>query len=196
MTVEPVFYYDFNSPYSYMAANRIDEVLPVRPRWQPIAFGPLTMQIEKLPWSRQPGPERDRRQRECKERLAAMGLPLNWPEGWPVENYSILALRAALVADEHDRLREFSLAAYRAGLGEGRSLREPDVVADVAREAGLDPEEVGRRVADDEIKERLTAATAAAREAGVTGIPTVRVGDELFWGDDRLEEAARALAAG
>jgi 2-hydroxychromene-2-carboxylate isomerase len=91
-----------------------------------------------VPWSLHPGPERERRRRECEQRTAALGLPLRWPAGWPEGNYSILVLRAALVAAEHDRLREFSLAAFRRGLGEG--------------------------------------------------------GDELYWGDDRLEDAAAALS--
>jgi len=191
---EPTFYYDFNSPYAYLAAHRVDEVLPVRPRWQPIAFGALIRQIGKVPWSLQPGAERERRLRECERRTAALGLPLRWPDGWPDRNYSILVLRAALVAAEHDRLREFSRAAFRRGLGEGGDLRDPDTVLACARDAGVDPDLVAAGVQRPEIKERLRAATDAALTRGVTGVPTVAVGDELFWGDDRLEDAAASLA--
>ena len=112
---EPTFYYDFNSPYAYLAAHRVDDVLPVRARWQPIAFGALIRQIGKVPWSLQAGPERERRLRECEQRTAALRLPLSWPDGWPDRNYSILVLRAALIAADHDRLREFSLAPSAAG---------------------------------------------------------------------------------
>jgi 2-hydroxychromene-2-carboxylate isomerase len=191
----PAFYYDFNSPYAYLAAHRVDDVLPVRPSWEPIAFGALIRQIGKVPWSLQPGAERERRLRECERRTAALGLPLRWPDGWPDGNYSILVLRAALVAAEHDRLREFSRAAFRRGLGEGGDLRDLDTVLACAREAGVDPGLVAAGVERPEIKERLRAATDAALARGVTGVPTVAVGDELFWGDDRLEEAAAALSA-
>jgi len=192
---EPTFYYDFNSPYAYLAAHRVDDVLPVRPRWQPIAFGALIRQIAKVPWSLQPGPERERRLHDCEQRAAALGLPLSWPDGWPDRNYSILVLRAALLAAEQDRLREFSLAAFRRGLGEGGDLRDLDTVLACARDAGLDAYAVARGVEQPEIKQRVRDATDSAIARGVTGVPTVAVGDELFWGDDRLEDAAAALAA-
>jgi 2-hydroxychromene-2-carboxylate isomerase len=191
---EPTFYYD-NSPYAYLAAHRIDEVLPVRPRWQPIAFGALIRQIGKVPWSLKGSAARERGQRECEQRTAALGLPLHWPDGWPDRNYSILVLRAALLAAEQDRLREFSLAAFRRGLGEGGDLRELDTVLACARDAGIDADAVARGVEQPEIKQRLRDATDSAIARGVTGVPTVAVGDELFWGDDRLEDAAAALAA-
>jgi len=190
---EPTFYYDFNSPYAYLAAHRVDELLPVRAHWAPIAFGALIRQIGKVPWSLQTGSERERGMRECERRTAALGLPLRWPDGWPDRNYSILVLRAALVAAEHDRLRAFSLAAFRRGLGEGGDLRDPDTVRACARDAGVDPDAVARGVEEPEVKQRLRDATDAAIARGVTGVPTVAVGDELFWGDDRLEDAAAAL---
>jgi 2-hydroxychromene-2-carboxylate isomerase len=190
---EPTFYYDFNSPYAYLAAHRVDELLPVRARWAPIAFGALIRQIGKVPWSLQAGSERERGMRECERRTAALGLPLRWPDGWPERNYSIVVLRAALVAAEHDRLREFSLAAFRRGLGEGGDLRDLDTVRACARDAGVDPDAVARGVEEPEVKQRLRDATDAAIARGVTGVPTVAVGDELFWGDDRLEDAAAAL---
>jgi 2-hydroxychromene-2-carboxylate isomerase len=192
---EPIFFYDFSSPYSYLAANRVDDVLPVPVRWQPILFGGLIRAIGKEPWSWQQGPARDERMRECEQRAGALGLTLSWPRDWPKGTYSILVLRAALVAAELGRLREFSLAAYRAGLGLGRDLTELDVVLDVADQAGVDRVAVAEGVQTASIKERRRAATDAARELGVTGVPTVAVGDELFWGDDRLEAAAAAIVA-
>jgi 2-hydroxychromene-2-carboxylate isomerase len=192
---EPVFYYDFQSPYSYLAAHRVDDVLAVPARWQPIAFGPLVMAIGKVPWSWDEGPARDARKRECEARAAELGLTLEWPRDWPKGTYSILALRAALVAEEAGLLREFSRAAYRQGLGLGRDLTDLDVVLEAAREAGVDADDIREGVGRPEIKERLRAVTEAARERGVTGVPTVAVGETLFWGDDRLEDAARALGA-
>ena len=53
--VEPVFFYDFTSPYAYLSAHRIDDLLPVRPRWQPFLFGALIIEIGKRPWSLAPG---------------------------------------------------------------------------------------------------------------------------------------------
>jgi 2-hydroxychromene-2-carboxylate isomerase len=190
----PVFFYDFSSPYSYLAAHRVDDVLPVPARWQPILFGALIAAIGKEPWSWHKGPARDAQMRECEQRAAALGLPLRWPRDWPLGTYSILVVRAALVAEELGRLREFSLAAFRNGLGLGRDLTELDVVLETAEEAGVERGAVSEGVADPRIKQRLRDATDAAVALGVTGVPTISAGGELFWGDDRLEEAAAALA--
>jgi 2-hydroxychromene-2-carboxylate isomerase len=192
---EPVFFYDFSSPYSYLSANRVDDVLPAPVRWQPILFGALLAAVGKEPWSWHKGPARDAQMRECEQRAAALGLPLQWPHDWPLGTYSILVLRAALVAEELGRLREFSLAAFRLGLGLGRDLTELDVVLEAADEAGVERDAIADGVTEPRIKQRLREATDAAVALGVTGVPTIGVGGELFWGDDRLEQAAAAIAA-
>ena len=109
---EPVFYYDFNSPFAYIAAHRVDDVLPVRPRWQPIAFAFLLIHHQREPWSfdvEGRGPT----MRDCQRRAAALGLPLEWPQGWPQQSYSLLPLRAAVLAERAGLLREFSRAAFK-----------------------------------------------------------------------------------
>jgi 2-hydroxychromene-2-carboxylate isomerase len=190
---EPVFYYDFNSPFAYIAAHRVDDVLPVKPRWQPIAFAFLLIAHEREPWSfdvegRVPT------MHDCERRAAALDLPLEWPEGWPRESYSLLPLRAAVLAEQAGLLREFSRAAFRRHFSEPGGVKDLDGVLAAAEEVGLDPDEVRAHVADGDVKEAVKDATDAAIDLGVFGVPTVQVGDELFWGDDRLEEAAAALA--
>jgi 2-hydroxychromene-2-carboxylate isomerase len=185
------FYYDFNSPYAYLAAERLDEFVPGA-EWKPIAFAILLNQLGEL----------DRRLtnlntapivEEVTARAADRGLPgFAPPDAWPVQSWSLAPLRAALVADEMGRQKEFGLAAFRKSFVESRSLSElPNVLA-AAGDAGLDPDEVAAGIQRDDIKERLKANTAEALERGVTGIPTVAIGDELFWGDDHLEQAAAA----
>ena len=186
------FYYDFNSPYAYLAAERLDEFVPGA-EWRPIAFAVLLNQLGEL----------DKRLtnlntapvvEEVTKRVSDRGLPaFAPPDAWPVQSWSLTPLRAAIVADELGRQREFGLAAFRKAFVESRSLAElPNVLA-AATDAGLDPDEIAAGIQRDEVKERLKANTAEALERGVTGIPTVAIGDELFWGDDRLEQAAAAL---
>jgi 2-hydroxychromene-2-carboxylate isomerase len=192
MGESPVFYFDYSSPYAYLAAMRIGDLLPDA-TWRPIAFGALIRQIGKVPWSL--GPGRAAGVREVEERAAARGLPpVRWPDGWPDESYSLLPLRAALVADEAGRIVPFSLAVYRLVFAEGRTLTDPEPVLQAAAAAGVDPEALRAGVADPAIKSRLRANTDEAIARGVTGVPTLAVGDELFWGDDRLEAAAAAAA--
>jgi 2-hydroxychromene-2-carboxylate isomerase len=192
---EPVFYYDFNSPYAYLAASRVDAVLPVAARWEPIAFAFVLAAREREPWSfhedtREPG------MRECERRAAAYGLaPLRWPPGWPVQSYSLAPLRAAYVAAEHGRLKPFSDAAFARNFVEGRGLAELEDVLAVSEAAGLTADEVREGVQRPDIKAALKAATGAAIARGIHGVPTVATDDALFWGDDQLEAAASSLAA-
>lgn len=187
--MQPLFHYDFNSPYAYLAAARIGRVLPVAARWQPIAFAFLLTAQRRVPWSM--GEEREAGIAECERRAVEYGLPaMAWPEGWPRESYTLEPLRAALVAEEHGLLQEYSTAAFRRNFVTGTGLRG-DAPLEVAVEVGMDPDDV--RSAIGAAKERLRAVTEAAIAAGVPGVPTVTVGDEHFWGDDRLEDAARAL---
>ena len=188
------FLYDFNSPYAYLAARRVDEVLGGKVRWQPIAFGALLVQTGRVPWSFTD--ERPAGMAECERRARERGLPaFRWPPGWPKDSYSLLPLRAALVAEEHGRLRELSHALYDVIFVEGRALDELEVVLEAARRVGLDEQAVADGVQRLEIKERLRAATDDAMASGVVGVPTVLVDGEAFWGDDRLEDAAARRAA-
>ncbi len=190
---QPVFLYDFNSPYAYLAATRVDAVLPVKPRWQPIAFAFLLRAHNRSPWSFD---ERQRRRgmAECQRRAEAYGLPaMRWPPGWPVESYGLTSLRAAIVAEKHGLLREFSRAAFARNFVHGVGLTQLDDVVAVAKEVGLDADMLTIGVAAERIKSQLTEATTAAIAAGVVGVPTVVVGGESFWGDDHLETAATAV---
>ncbi len=190
--VAATLYYDFSSPYAYFTAHRIARGFPVAVRWQPILFGALIGAIGKTPWSVRD--DRAPRMRACEQRAAALGLPLAWPPGWPLGTYSVAAARAALAADEQGLVREFSLAAFRQGLGLGRDLREPDVIADAARQAGADVDALLSAIERPDLKARLREATDDAVRRGVTGIPTIEVAGRSFWGDDRLDDAVAAAS--
>jgi 2-hydroxychromene-2-carboxylate isomerase len=191
--VEPVFYFDFSSPFAYFAATRIDDVLPRRPRWAPISNAFVTSARERTPWSMQEE-TREPGKRDCERRAAEYGLPpMRWPAGWPVESYSLDALRAAYVAEAAGCLREFSRAAFERNFLGGSGLGTEADLRAVAESVGLDPVHVLAEVRLPAAKERLKLETENAIRAGVYGVPTVLVGEELFWGDDRLAEAAAAL---
>ena len=191
MDAPVVFYYDFNSPYAYLAAERIGDLIPDA-EWRPIAFAILLGQLGRLERALEeldPAPIAA----EIAKRAEDRGLPpFAPPKAWPVGTWSLVPLRAALAADEWGRLREFSRAAYRMSFVESRSLGELGNVLAAAREVSLEPDEVRESIERPEIKGRLKGNTEEALARGVTGIPTVAIGDELFWGDDRLDEAAVA----
>ena len=189
----PAFYYDFSSPYSYLAAERVNQVLPVVPDWRPVSFGHLLKESGRVPWSFTD--EREAGMAECDRRAAERGLPpFRWPPGWPRESYSLLPLRAATYAKQTGRVVAFSLAAFRQMFAAGRPLNDPDNVLLAAAACELHPNAVLKGVETESVKAALREATEEALELGVQGVPSVAVDGQVFWGDDRLEDAAKELA--
>jgi 2-hydroxychromene-2-carboxylate isomerase len=193
------FYYDFNSPYSYLAAERISglfaEAGAAQPEWQPISFGHLLQATGRTPWSMQPGGPDPEGLEEVQRRAAERGLPeVRYPRGWPVESYTLNPLRAAIYAKESGRVVSFSLACFRQVFAAGRDMSDVDNVLIAAAACELHPNAVLKGIKAQSVKEKLRSATEEAIATGVQGIPTVAVGDKLFWGDDRLAAAVRAAA--
>ena len=199
MAAGAVFYYDFSSPYSYLAAERISglfaEAEVPQPEWKPISFGHIVQANSKTPWSF--AEDRSADFEEIARRAAERGLPeVLYPEGWPIETYSLIPVRVATYAKQTGRVVSFSLAAFRQHFAAGRDLGELDNVLVAAAACELHPKAVAKAIESDGVKRLLREATEEAMELGVTGVPTVAVGEELFWGDDRLEDALEAARSG
>lgn len=189
----PAFYYDVSSPYAYLAATRVDEVLPIAPEWRPIAFGVIVRRLDKVPWSFAD----DRREHfdSISRRAAERGLPeVRYPDGWPAETYSLAPLRALMLARDQEQLRALSHELFATMFVRGQHLADLETVLAAAARAGMDRDAVREGIERPEAKERLRATTDDALARGVSGVPTIAIGERLFWGDDQLEEAAAAVA--
>ena len=192
MTEQPVFYFDLGSPYAYLAAERVHKVLPVVPVWQPILLGGIWQESGGQSWA--VTGEREAGMAEVERRAAAYGLmPVRWPDDWPTN--TLKAMRAATFAASIGRAVAFSLAAFRQAFAGGKDLSDIDNVLIAAAACELHPNAVLKAIETQSVKDKLRAATEEAYERGVRGVPTIATGDGLFYGDDRLEEAASALAA-
>jgi len=184
------FFFDVGSPYAWLAAERVDTILPVTVGWQPVLLGGLFRAAGRGSWG--VTADREAGMAEVSRRARERGLPaVRWPDPWPGDY--LLAMRATTYAGRLGRAREFALAAFRAAFVGGVDLGRPENVTAVGRAVGLDPAELEAGAADPAVKHTLRAATDAAFALGVVGVPTVAVGDALFWGDDRLEDAAARL---
>jgi 2-hydroxychromene-2-carboxylate isomerase len=187
---QPTFYYDLGSPYAYLAAERIHNVLPVVPIWQPILLGGIWKETGGRSWATTD--KREEGMAEIERRASEYGLmPVRWPEGWP--NNTLQAMRAATFAQQTGRAVAFSLAAFRQAFAAGKDLSDVDNVLIAAAACELHPNAVLKGIEMQSTKDRLREATRNASERGVRGVPTVAVGDKLFWGDDHLEAAAATL---
>ena len=195
-TPRATFYFDFGSPYAYLAAERISGLFTEagieQPEWQPIDFSEMLRKQGRSTWAR--GPERDEHVAEIERRAAAYGLPpIVWPDPWPAQR--LFAMRAATFAKQQTgRAVSFSLAAFRQAFVAGRSLSDPDNVLIAAAACELHPKALLKAGETKAVQGALREATAAAAELGVTGVPTVVVAGQLYWGDDRLEEAVQAAS--
>jgi 2-hydroxychromene-2-carboxylate isomerase len=152
----------------------------------------IVRKLGKVPWSFKE--DRQANFDEMAQRAAERGLPeIRYPEGWPVETYSLTPLRAALLASDEQELRAVSRELFNTMFVEGQHLADLDAVLDAAERAGMDRARVREGIQLEETKRRLREQTDEALARGVTGVPTVAFGQDLYWGDDRLEEAAAAL---
>jgi 2-hydroxychromene-2-carboxylate isomerase len=193
-SAQPIFFYDFYSPYSYLAAERVNSVLPVVPEWRPLSFGHILKQSGRRPWSFDQGEDHDAHWKELDARAADRGLPeLKRPDGWPIDTYSVIGARAATFAKGSGRAVAYSLALFRQVFAAGRGLDE-DTVLIAGAACELHPNALLKGLESRTVKDDLVKATNDAYELGVRGVPTIAVNGDLFWGDDRLEEAATAAA--
>jgi 2-hydroxychromene-2-carboxylate isomerase len=189
------FYFDLGSPYAYLAAERISGLFTEagleQPEWQPVLLGGLFKRFGRDSWAN--GPGREEGVAEVERRASAYGLPpLAWPDPWP--GNTLFAMRIATFAKQTGRTVSFSLAAFRQAFAAGRDLSDPDNVLIAAAACELHPKALLKAVQTAVVKDALREATDHAAELGVRGVPSLAVGEEVFWGDDRVGEAVEAAS--
>jgi 2-hydroxychromene-2-carboxylate isomerase len=183
---QAAFYYDLCSPDAYVAAERVVGVLGAVPEFVPVRIGG--------PGGFRCAEEEAIYRSEIERRAARHGLmPLCWPAELPADTE--WAMLVATYAKQTGRVVAYSMAAFRQAFAAGRDLTDPESVMIAAAACELHPRAVEQAAARAAIKARLREATDEAADAGVFGVPSLVVAGEVFWGDDRIEEAADAAAA-
>ncbi len=198
MTATLAFWYEFASTYSYPAAMRVEQVAAMagaRVEWRPFLLGPI---FARQGWPDSPFnlyPAKGRYMWRDLERIcAAEGLPLRQPSVFP--RNGLPAARVALVAAEEGWCPEFSRAVYHANFAQDRDISGREALHAIIDELGHPPLEVLARSGSPEIKERLRGQTEQAMALGIFGAPSFIVKGELFWGNDRLEQAVAWASRG
>ncbi len=181
--------------YAYLTAERISGMFAEagldQPEWQPVLLGGLFKRFGRESWAK--GPGREEGIAEIQRRAAEYGLPpLVWPDPWPGD--MLQAMRAAIFAKRAGRTVSYSLAAFRQAFAAGRDLSVIDNVLVSAAACELHPRAISSGIGTRSVKQGLIDATTEAGDRGVTGVPALRVGETIFWGDDRLEEGLAAAA--
>ncbi|HEY8382267.1 MAG TPA: 2-hydroxychromene-2-carboxylate isomerase [Microvirga sp.] len=186
------FWYEFASTYSYLAAMRIEalaEAAEVDVRWRPFLLGPI---FASQGWTSSPFnlfPAKGRYMwRDMEREAARFGLPCRKPDPFPQNG--LTAARVALYGAENGFAPAFTKAVFTREFGEGRSIAEATVIAEILSSLDLDAPAILKEAQGDANKTRLKALGEEARSRGIFGAPTFFTEDgEMFWGNDRLEQA-------
>ena len=185
------FWYEFGSGYSYPAAMRIDERAAesgVEVKWRPFLLGPIlaAQGVTDSPFNLYPVKGRYM-VRDLERICAALGLPFAMPDPFPQNG--LYAARLALLGAEQGWTAEFSRAVYLAEFGDGADISDATTMTGILSGLGLNAEDCLARIQETALKDRLRAQTAKAQDLGIFGAPSFIAGGELFWGNDRLDQA-------
>jgi len=186
------FWYDFASTYSYLSAMRIDalaEAAGIAVRWRLFLLGPI---FSSQGWKTSPfnlyAAKGRNMWRDLERQTAARGLKFVRPEPFPQNG--LLAARVALIGEDEGWAVPFSKAVFETEFAQGEDISQAPVIASLLAELGLDGPSVMARAEAATNKGRLRAQTEEAQRMGIFGAPSFVTADgELFWGDDRLEQA-------
>lgn len=185
------FWYDFASPYSWMAAERIEGLAApagVAVRWRPFLIGPILRRRPDNPSPTQNAPPAQRayRRRDAERLCAAYGLKLRWPTSYPRNGLLAARLVRAVSDDQRPAL---SRAIFRANFADDREISDSTVIAAIVADQGHDAGALLAAALTDTNKRGLVDDVDEAMARGIFGAPSFMVDDELFWGNDRLEQA-------
>jgi 2-hydroxychromene-2-carboxylate isomerase len=191
------FYFEFASPYGYLASTQIDRVAERHGRaalWHPIMLGAAFKETGAKPLTQTPlkGPYL---LHDVPRFARLLGVPLTLPPVMPMN--SLAASRACVWLEEDPAAaKRLAQTLLHAHWGEGRDLSAPEAVAEVALGLGVDRASLLTALADRQIKDRLKEQTQAAIDRGVFGSPFIFVDGEPFWGADRLAQVEAWLDRG
>jgi 2-hydroxychromene-2-carboxylate isomerase len=190
------FFFDYASTYSYLASEQVEALVKrtgAELRWRPFLLGAVfkaTGNVSPITYPSKGAYVA----KDIVDWTRYLGLPeFRLPDAFPPN--SLKANRLGLVAAAQGLIIPFSHAAFRACFVEGKDLADPAVLAELARAAGMDAEKALAQAETQEIKDALRRNTDEAIARGAFGAPTFFVGDEMFFGNDRLMFVERALNA-
>ena len=195
MTKTVEFFYDFGSPTVYLAATQLPDIaasVGATIDWRPMLLGG----VFKSTGNQSPVvvPAKAAYMNNDLKRFAKRyGVPFRFNPHFPINT---LALMRGAVAYQDDAVAASTYrdAIFMAIWVEARNLNEPDVIGQVLSDAGLDPAELMNRIGQQTVKDQLIANTEEAVNRGVFGAPTFFVGEQMFFGQDRLDFVAEAIS--
>lgn len=184
------FWFSIGSTYSYLTVMRLDEIATARGvtfNWRPFNVRHVMIEQNNIPFKDKPVKEAYM-WRDIERRAARYGLSPSLPAPYPLPGL-VLANQVALLGMEEGWGAAYVRATYRRWFEQGEAAGQEPNLSSSLSEIGCDPAQVIAAAQSEEIAEALGAATDEAMKLGVFGSPSFAVGSEIFWGDDRLDDA-------
>ncbi|MDH4031694.1 MAG: 2-hydroxychromene-2-carboxylate isomerase [Chromatiales bacterium] len=186
-TTDVQVYFNFRSPYCYLASKKMFDLVDshgARFVWRPLGGwagrSPPERAKYKLPIVRQ----------DVKRWCKRLGIPFKPP---PITTDPTIAGAGSLLAEEHGKLREYVVAVMAKEWAEGADIGDTDILLAVGESIGLDRQELADAIQDPARLAQLERNHEEAADKGAFGVPTFIVGDEVFWGQDRIDFVAELL---
>lgn len=191
------FWLSIGSTYTYLTVMRLPEIerkTGVTFRWRPFSVRTIMQEMKNVPFSTKPI-KAAYMWRDIERRAAAYELPVQVPAPYPLAEFD-LANRVAVLGAREGWCEEYTRATYARWFQQGQPAGSEPNLSKSLLEIGQDPQRVIAEANSDEIGEAYAAATNEARSLNIFGAPSFVVGDEVFWGDDRLDDAISWLKNG
>jgi 2-hydroxychromene-2-carboxylate isomerase len=199
MNADPIeFYFDFSSPYSYLASEKIDEIAAKygrKVKWRPVLLGVVFKTTGAAPLTQVPL-KGDYSRRDFARSARYLGVPFELPAKFPAATQAAARTYYWLHDQDCGTARRFAHAVFRAYYVDGRDISDAATVLEIAAAAGADCAALAAALETPEIKERLKREVEAAMAKGIFGAPYVIIDNEPFWGADRLPHIEKWLESG
>lgn len=196
------FYYDYSSPYGYLASERIEAIAEkynLQVKWRPMLLGAVFKISKQVPLLQVPL-KSDYAMMDFSRSAREYKLTYEHPSTFPIG--AVAASRATLWLRDHAEgvsnttISGFVHETYRAYYVRGKDITQVDTLATIADSLGIDANLMRVALSDQSIKDALRDEVNSAIEQGIFGSPTMMIRGEKFWGHDRLEQLDRWLASG
>ena len=196
------FFFDFSSPFAYLGATQVEAVAAragARVRYRPFLLGGLFREIgtPNVPLFAVSESKRRHFLADMARWASFYDVPIRFPTRFPMNTVKALRITLCIPNNENgngdNERRRLVLPIFNAFWAEDRDISDDVVLRDIAQNAGFDGDELLRRSREEPAKTALREVTTEAQNLGVCGAPCFLVGDQLFWGQDRLSLVEKAL---
>ena len=190
------FWYSIGSTYTYLSAQRLNDIANqknIEFEWCPFSVRSRMIEMENVPFMAEKKRDKiDYMWRDVQRRANFYGFDANVPAPYPLKEFD-LANKVAILGKNQGWIKEYTILTYKKWFLEHLEPGSEPNLSSTLKEIGLDSESVIKLAQTDEIEQKYLKNTEMAKNKGIFGSPTFIVENEVFWGDDRCEDAIKWL---